>query len=58
MSQPFYTLSIAKHLHRLMRLPIGSAGPEGTYEASWSEPPNPGIRPGMAGHAPNQDRWW
>ena len=42
MSHPRNTLPIAKHLHRPMRLPIGTAGPEGTYEASWSEPPNPG----------------
>ena len=26
--------------------------PEGTYEASWSEQPIPGIQPGMADHAP------
>ena len=24
----------------------------------WSEPPTPGIRPGMGDHAPNQRWWW
>ena len=31
--------------------------PEGTSRALWSEQPIPGIRPGMANHAPNRDRW-
>ena len=38
--------------------PIGPAGPEGTYEARGANCRAPGIQPGMAAHAPKQDRWW
>ena len=58
-SHPRYTLPTAKHLMGVRRLSSNdSAGPEGTNKASWSEPPIPGIQPGMADHAPKQDRWW